>query len=89
MEKEYNNQTYAPQLSSINTADPKYEQPLLNFYVASSYNSCCAGDFQDSYVSLEPLEQIIFHGARVLDFEVYCPVLQNFFYNHYLYCQFL
>ena len=72
MEKEYNNQTYAPQLSSINTADPKYEQPLLNFYVASSYNSCCAGDFQDSYVSLEPLEQIIFHGARVLDFEVYC-----------------
>ena len=71
MEKEYNNQTYAPQLSSINTADPKYEQPLLNFYVASSYNSCCAGDFQDSYVTLDPLEEILFHGARVLDFAIY------------------
>ena len=71
MENIYNSQDFAPQLSSINTADPKYEQPLLNFYIASSYNSCCAGDFQDSYVSLEPLEQIIFHGARVLDFEIY------------------
>lgn len=71
MENIYNNQDIAPQLSSINTSDPKYEEPLLNFYVASSYNSCCAGDFQDSYVSLEPLEQIIFHGARVLDFEIY------------------
>jgi hypothetical protein len=71
MEKAYNNSDLAPQLSSVNTADPKYNQPLLNFYVASSYNSCCAGDFQDSYVSLEPLEQIIFHGARVLDFEIY------------------
>lgn len=71
MEKEYNSAALAPQLSSVNTADPKYNQPLLNFYIASSYNSCCAGDFQDSYVSLEPLEQIIFHGARVLDFEIY------------------
>lgn len=71
MEKEYNSEDLAPQLSSVNTADPKYKQPLLNFYIASSYNSCCAGDFQDSYVSLEPLEQIIYHGARVLDFEIY------------------
>ena len=70
MEKEYNNKTYSPQLSSINTADPKYEQPLLNFYVASSYNSCCAGDFQDSYVSLEPLEQIIFLNFHQNSFRV-------------------
>ena len=52
-------------------SDPKYNDPLLNFYIASSYNSCCAGDFQDSYVTLDPLEEIIFHGARVLDFAVY------------------
>ena len=71
MEKEYDNSALAPQLSSINTSDPKYDDYMLNFYVASSYNSCCAGDFQDSYVTKQSLEEIIFHGARVLDFEIY------------------
>jgi len=71
MEKEYDNKDLAPQLSSINSSDPKYNDSLVNFYIASSYNSCCAGDFQDSYVTLDPLEEIIFHGARVLDFEIY------------------
>ena len=28
-------------------------------------------DFQDDYVSLVPLKEVIFHGARVLDFEVF------------------
>jgi|TARA_B100000795_G_scaffold252863_1_gene222713 hypothetical protein len=71
MEKEYDDKSLSPQLSSINTGDPKYNDSLVNFYIASSYNSCCAGDFQDSYVTLKPLEEIIFHGARVLDFEIY------------------
>ena len=71
METAYDKPKYAPQLSSINASDPKYNDPLLNFRIASSYNSCCAGDFQDSYVTLDPLEEIIFHGARVLDFAVY------------------
>ena len=71
MEKAYDKPNYAPQLSSINISDPKYNDPMLNFYIASSYNSCCAGDFQDSYVTLDPLEEIIFHGARVLDFAIY------------------
>lgn len=71
METSYDKPEYAPQLSSINDSDPKYDEPLVNFYIASSYNSCCAGDFQDSYVSLDPLEQILFHGGRVLDFAVY------------------
>ncbi len=71
MEKLYDKSEYAPQLSSINDSDPKYDEPLLNFYIASSYNSCCAGDFQDSYVTLDPLEEILFHGARVLDFAIY------------------
>ena len=71
MEKSYDKSEYAPQLSSINDSDPKYDEPLLNFYIASSYNSCCAGDFQDSYVTLDPLEEILFHGARVLDFAIY------------------
>ena len=44
---------------------------LRDYYIASSYNSCCAGDFQDSYVSLVPLQEVIHQGARVLDFALY------------------
>ena len=43
----------------------------LYYYIASSYNSCCAGDFQDSYVDLVPLKEVIHQGARVLDFALY------------------
>jgi len=44
---------------------------VRDYYIASSYNSCCAGDFQDSYVDLVPLREVIHQGARVLDFELY------------------
>ena len=44
---------------------------LRDYYIASSYNSCCAGDFQDGYVSLPPLREVIRQGARVLDFALY------------------
>ena len=37
----------------------------------TSYNSCCAGNFQNDYVDLDPLKEVIFQGARVLDFEIY------------------
>ena len=71
MESEYGNDIYAPKISGINRVDPQFQDRLFSYYIASSYNSCCAGDFQDSYVSLKPLQQILFHGARVLDFAIY------------------
>ena len=29
--------------------------PLVDFYISGSYNSCCAGELQDDWISLEPL----------------------------------
>ena len=54
---------YPPQLSNINEVDAKFIfNPLTgtghvrDYYIASSYNSCCGGDFQDDYVSFVPLK---------------------------------
>ena len=46
-------------------------QPLINFYIASSYNTCCTGEFQNGYVDLKALEAIINHGVRAIDLEIY------------------
>ena len=71
MKNEYSASQYATKISSIDKGDAKFNNVLLNYYIACSYNSCCAGDFQDSYVSLAPLKQVIRQGARVLDFAIY------------------
>jgi len=47
------------------------DQPLVNFYVASSYNTCCTGEFQNGYVDLKALEAILNHGVRGIDLEIY------------------
>ena len=62
---------YPPKITNINNTDATFGYKLRDYYIASSYNSCCGGDFQDDYVSLIPLKQVIFQGARVLDFEIY------------------
>ena len=62
---------YQPQISGINTIDAQFQHNLRDYYIASSYNSCCGGDFQDDYVSIVPLRQAIYQGARVLDFGIY------------------
>nr|MBC8297145.1 hypothetical protein [Pelagibacterales bacterium] len=76
MESVYNNK--ATVIGNINSADAKYKVDAVNgtghlrdYYIASSYNSCCAGDFQDGYVDLVPLREVIHQGARVLDFALY------------------
>ena len=46
-------------------------QPLVNFYIASCYNSCCTGEFQNGYVDLKALEAILNHGVRGIDLEIY------------------
>ena len=45
--------------------------PLRDYYVCSSYNSCCGGDFKNDFVDTGPLVQVINKGARLLDFEIY------------------
>ena len=46
-------------------------QSLSNFYIMASYNSCAFGDTKNDFVSLAPLINVIAHGCRFLDFEVY------------------
>uniref|UniRef100_A0A6C0C6M0 PI-PLC Y-box domain-containing protein n=1 Tax=viral metagenome TaxID=1070528 RepID=A0A6C0C6M0_9ZZZZ len=66
-------------IGNINTSDVKYKTSnnsissglLRDYYIASSYNSCCAGDFQNGYVDTVPLREVIHQGARVLDFAIY------------------
>lgn len=58
-------------LTNINLADAKYQHNLRDYYIMSSYNSCCNGRFNNDFVSLDALKQVIRRGARLLDFEVY------------------
>lgn len=58
-------------IGSFSVHDGKYGHNLRDYYVMSSYNSCCNGNFNNSYVDYEPLKMVIRRGARVLDFEIY------------------
>ena len=59
------------QMAGINGVDTMYKYRLRDYYIASSYNSCCAGQFLDDYVSLEALGNVLKKGARLVDFEIY------------------
>ena len=59
------------QISSVNIADASKQHNLRDYYIMSSYNSCCNGNFKDGYVSLSALQDVIRKGARLLDFEIY------------------
>ena len=52
-------------MSSINGTDGQFQYKLRDYYIASSYNSCCAGQFLDDYVSLDALINVIKRGARL------------------------
>lgn len=47
---------------------------LRDFYILSSFNSCCGGHYVDDYVGLLPLKNCINYGARVLDFEIFSHI---------------
>jgi hypothetical protein len=64
-------ENYKPEISSINKTDMKYNYKLRDYYVKSSYNSCCAGDFKNDYVTLKALRHVVGQGARFLDFSIY------------------
>jgi hypothetical protein len=55
----------------ITNITSNFKGKLRDYYIASSYNSCCGGDFKNDYVDYAPLKQVIKQGARLLDFEVY------------------
>ena len=37
---------------------------LRDYYMASSYNSCCGGNTEKDFVDMIPLQQVIGRGAR-------------------------
>jgi len=58
-------------LSPLTGTTGAAQYKLRDYYIASSYNSCCPGDFLDDYVSLDALRNVIKRGVRFLDFEIY------------------
>jgi hypothetical protein len=63
--------TAAASIGSISAKDVAYSQPLRNYQIKSSYNSCASGNFQNDWVDMCALQNAIQQGCRLLDFEVY------------------
>ena len=58
-------------IKGIGKQDKRYQEKLRYYYIKSSYNSCSTGQFQNDWVNLCALENVIKQGCRCLDFEVY------------------
>ena len=58
-------------ISNINAGNPTHKHKLRDYYMASSYNSCCGGNTEKDFVDMFPLQKVIERGARLLDFEIY------------------
>jgi hypothetical protein len=56
---------------SIGPIGNDHKYLLRDYYVASSYNSCCGGNVEKDFVDMTPLKTVISQGARLLDFEIY------------------
>lgn len=58
-------------IKGIGKQDVRYKEKLRDYYIKSSYNSCSTGQFQNDWVNLCALENVIKQGCRCLDFEIY------------------
>ena len=58
-------------INGIGANNPVHQYPLRDYYIKTSYNSCSTGEFQNDWVNLCALENVIKQGCRVLDFEIY------------------
>ena len=68
----------ASSINSINSSNPVFAGKLIDYYVKTAYNCCCAGNFKNDFVDSESttpklcaLTNCIQQGARCLDFEIY------------------
>jgi len=67
-------QLYKPiqsKIRAVNKNEDMFKYRLRDYYIASSYNSCCGNEFFFDYVDYEPLKNVINQGVRCLDFEIY------------------
>jgi|AntAceMinimDraft_1070359.scaffolds.fasta_scaffold00142_40 hypothetical protein len=58
-------------INSVNVENENFQYPLLNYYIQTAYNACNTGPYQDGYVSLCALKEILRQGVRGLDFAIY------------------
>ena len=64
--------SFAPStIKGMGKQDKRFKGKLRDYYIKSSYNSCSRGKFQNDWVNLCALENVIAQGCRVLDFEIY------------------
>jgi len=70
-EKSLPNSKEVSNMKSVIYGDKYSSYPILDYYIASSYNSCAAGSNLDDYVSMGALETVIKQGARLIDLEIY------------------
>jgi len=59
------------ELGSISLGNANHKHLLRDYYVMSSHNTCCGGNFTKDFVDIIPLKETIRQGARLLDFEIY------------------
>lgn len=61
------------QTSDLSTSGTSGTPNLLlrDYYIKSSYNSCASGQFENDWVDLCALNNVIKQGCRFLDFEIY------------------
>jgi len=74
----YSNLTNKSYFNTINSIKPEAQSifdnsnsTLINYFVKSSYNSCCGDEYKNNFVALCALEKCIGNGFRFLDFEIY------------------
>jgi hypothetical protein len=65
----YNLDYYDRTIGSIKQKD--LSMTLRDYYIMSSYNSCCGGNTLKDFVDKTPLKKVIDKGTRFLDFEIY------------------
>ncbi len=63
--------------SAIAACDERNGAKLVDFYIASSHQSCVAPYSSGNYVSTEMLKTVLQAGARFLDFDIYPQDINN------------
>ena len=58
-------------ITGIGKMDARFDYKFRDYYIKSSYNSCSSGQFNNDWVDLCALTNVIKQGYRVLDFEMY------------------
>jgi len=58
-------------LAPVNYTNPMYQYSLKDYFIKTAYNSCSGGSYQNDFVNIDNLKNVIKQGARCLDFEIH------------------